>query len=426
MGKLLNKNIVIIGLIILYRVLLDYTYATITSPVWGYAGFGNYSTTSSHIVSWIVLAALTFFILPYFKSTEPFYPDLLLLFFTMRVVPFTTIIRYVNTPDSLSIWFFVYFALILILTRIIKLRPMPLNIGRSLRSNDGILYVGLIFFFAIILFISGYYAHFRLHLSFNDVYDLRHESSSFNIPTIIRYVWSPATNILPLLFAYFLQNKKRFICFCIVIISFLNFSINGMKSTIFKLLICVAFVLINFKDFKKYYLPVFIFLLLLVMFESSIWDSHFIHDVVVRRAIFIPPLLDTYYYDYITQNGPMYYARGGTPVQYIIGEIYYGSSDIECNNGLFSDAFMNLGIWGCFIYPIVYAFMFRICGSAFRGAEKGLIVFAAIIMSYTLEGSELTTGLLTHGLFLFCVFLYIISVKGYKKNKCIKTTNYAN
>ena len=216
MGKLLNKNIVIIGLIILYRVLLDYTYATITSPVWGYAGFGNNSTISSHIASWIVLAALTFFILPYFKSTEPFYPDLLLLFFTMRVVPFTTIVRYVNIPDSLSIWFFVYFALIFIFTRRIKLRPMPLNIGRLSRSNDGILYVGLIFFSAIILFISGYYAHFRLHLSFDDVYDLRHESSSFNIPTIIRYVWSPATNILPLLFAYFLQKKKRIICCCIL------------------------------------------------------------------------------------------------------------------------------------------------------------------------------------------------------------------
>lgn len=426
MGKLLNKNIVIIGLIILYRVLLDYTYATITSPVWGYAGFGNNSTISSHIVSWIVLAALTFFILPYFKSTEPFYPDLLLLFFTMRVVPFTTIVRYVNIPDSLSIWFFVYFALIFIFTRRIKLRPMPLNIGRLSRSNDGILYVGLIFFSAIILFISGYYAHFRLHLSFDDVYDLRHESSSFNIPTIIRYVWSPATNILPLLFAYFLQKKKRIICFCIIIIIFLNFSINGMKSTIFKLLICVAFVLINFKDFKKYYLPGFICLLLLTLLEASIWDFHFIHDVVVRRAIFIPPLLDTYYYDYITQNGPMYYARGGTAVQYTIGELYYGSSDIECNNGLFSDAFMNLGILGCFIYPIVYAFMFRICGSAFRGAEKGLIVFAAIIMSYTLEGSELTTGLLTHGLFLFCVFLYIISIKSYVINNFIKTTNYVD
>lgn len=426
MGRLLNNNIVLIGLIILYRALLDYTYAAITSPVWGYFGFDNNATAFSGFVSWIVLAALTLLVLPYFKSNEPFYPDLLILFFVMRVIPFTTIIRFLNAPPSLSFWFFVYFALIFVLIRYINSIKIPLDVNSVSGSNDGVLFFGVLFFAAIILFISGYYAHFRLHISFADVYDLRHEAKDFEIPTLVRYAWSPATNVLPLLFAYFLEKKNKFICFFILFIILLNFSINGMKSTFFKLLICVAFVFIRFKDIKKLYLPGFVILMLLTIWESSLWDFHFIHDIVIRRVCFIPALLDTCYYDYITQNGPMYYARGGTAIQYVISDVYFGAPEMQSNNGLFSDAFMNLGIIGCIVYPFIYAVMFRICGSAFRGAEKGLVLFAAIIMSYTLQGSELTTGLLTHGLFLFCVFLYIISIKSYKKNNIIKTTNYAD
>ena len=332
----------------------------------------------------------------------------------MRVVPFTTIIKYVDTPAQLNLLFFVYFALLLLFTRFIKIKQVPLR-STIVGSSDSYIYLGLLFFSLIILFISGYYANFRLHLTFDDVYDLRHEASNFSLPTIIRYAWSPATNILPLFFVYFLQKNKKSLCLFIVLIILLNFSINGMKSTFFKLLICVLFYVVKIQDFKRFYLPVFVLLLLVVSIERSLWNIPFIHDVVVRRAFLIPALFDTYYYDYITQNGPMFYSRTGTAIQYIIGDVYFGAPEMDCNNGLFSDAFMNWGVVGCFVYPVVLAFLFRLCGSAFRGADRGLVVFAAMIMSYTLEGSELTTGLLTHGLFFFSVFLYLISMKRYRE-----------
>lgn len=411
MGKILSKNLVILGLIVLYRLLFDYVYVAFTNPVWGYVGFDNNTTGSSLLISWVVLIVLSLLVLPFFKSDEPFFPDLLILFFVMRVVPFTTLIRFVNTPETLSFLFCIYFAITFLLTNILKIKQVPLGRSVGRKTNDTILYFGVFFFSFIIIFISGYYAGFRLHLSFADVYDLRHEASDFGIPTVLKYAWSPATNILPLLFVYFLQKKKRVVCLFIVIIILLNFSINGMKSTLFKLLICILFSVVRIKDFKRYYLPIFISILLVTILEGSLWDFQFIHDVVVRRAFFIPSLLDTYYYDYITQNGPMFYSRTGTAIQYIIGDVYFHAPEMDCNNGLFSDAYMNLGSLGCFIYPIIYAFLFRLCGSAFRGADKGLVVFAAMIMSYTLEGSELTTGLLTHGLFLFSVFMYLISIK---------------
>lgn len=199
----------------------------------------------------------------------------------------------------------------------------------------------------------------------------------------------------------------------------MNFSINGLKSTVFKLLICVAFIFIKENNFKHYYLPLFLSVLISILLEGALLNLQFIHDIFIRRVLFIPSLLDTYYYDYITQHGPMFWSRSGTPIQFIIGDVYYNSPDANCNNGLFSDAYMNLGSLGCFIYPIIYAFFFRFCGSAFRGADKGLIIFSAIIMSFTIDGSELTTGLFTHGLFLYSVMMYLISVRSFH-NQIIK------
>lgn len=419
MKSLLKNRLIILGLIAIYRILLDYVYLNFTNAAWSYDGFECHETASSLFTSWFVLLVLSVLILPYFKSNEPFLSDLLILVFVMRVVPFTTMIRFLDTPDKLSVLFLVYFALIYIFTRVLKIKPVPLSNSIFSRSNDFLLYAGLFFFAAVIIFISGYYANFRFHLSLADVYDMRHEAREFEIPILMRYAWSPASNILPLLFVYFLQKKKKAICLFIIFIILLNFSINGMKSTIFKLLICVTFTFVKFKDLKPLYLPTFIGLLLITISEKSLWDFQFIHDIVIRRVLFIPPLLDTYYFDYISQNGPMFYMRGGTPIQYIIGDLYYNAPNMDCNNGLFSDAFMNLGQIGCFVYPFIYAILFRLCSSAFRGADKGLIVFAAIIMSYTLEGSELTTGLLTHGLFLFGFFLYLISVKTSSRTRCI-------
>ena len=235
MKKVFSNTFVVICLIILYRILLDYIYINYTYPFWEYVGFENNKTLHSLIISWIILSLLTLTILPYFKSNDEFYPDIMILFFLMRVVPFTTLIRFVNTPDRLNCLFLIYFFLTFFLTKNIKIKE---KIVTRSSSSDHIMYMAFIFFSLLIIFISGYYTHFRLHFSFADVYDLRYEAREFDMPLIIKYLWAPATNILPLLFVYFLKKKKHTICYIIVFIIILNFSINGLKSTIFKLFIC--------------------------------------------------------------------------------------------------------------------------------------------------------------------------------------------
>lgn len=205
MKKILNNTFVVICCIILYRILLDYIYVNYTYPSWEYTGFNNTETIHSLIISWVILSILTLTVLPYFRNNAGFYPDIMIIFFLMRVVPFTTIIRFINTPERLNLLFLIYFFLMFFLTNNIKIKEKVLV--RS-SNSDHIMYIALIFFSILIIFISGYYANFRMHFSFDDVYDLRYEAREFKMPLIIKYLWAPASNILPLLFVYFLKKKN--------------------------------------------------------------------------------------------------------------------------------------------------------------------------------------------------------------------------
>lgn len=414
MNKILSKKVTILLCIVLYRLFLDYIYTNSTSVIWNYVGFLNNSTPYMYNVSWVVLIILSLLALPLFKSKELFIPDIIILFFLMRIVPYTVIIGHISLSNQFVIWTFVFWALVICLPFFIKLPPVKMMSQKG-KQESNIVYIMLIVFSSLILFISGYYAHFRLHLTFDDIYDLRHDAKEFNLPLLIKYMWSATTNILPLLFVYYYKMNKKVICYFIAFVIVLNFSINGMKSTVFKLLLCFGLLFITTEKIRLWYIPSFIILSLISISETLLMHTGIFHDLIIRRVLFVPSLLDTFYYDYITKIGPIFYNRPRIPIQYQIGDHYMGSIDIECNNGLFSDAYMNMGIFGCFLYPVIYALFIKLCSSAFRYADKGLIVFAAIIMSYTLEGSEFSTSLLTHGLFLLAFTMYVLS-SNQKKN----------
>ena len=86
---------------------------------------------------------------------------------------------------------------------------------------------------------------------------------------------------------------------------------------------------------------------------------------------------------------------------------------MRANNGLFTDAYMNLGEIGCLVYPFVYVAFFKFCESSFEGVNVELVMFVIIIMVITLNSSEFTTSLLTHGLFALCLLLYFLPRKRY-------------
>lgn len=423
MVKAFDSKFVTFVLIIIYRILLDSIYVNITNDRWWYSGF--VIDNDNYILSWIILLSLAIPITNIYGRKDLFYPEILTIIFLMRFVPITTLIRYIDLPIGFIGTQYMYMLLMLLLGMYLKpIKMKPLIVFRNSRIPVTFIVLGVMTL--SVIFISGYYAHFRLHLSFTDVYELRAEARTFDMPVVLAYLWGATTNVLPVLLIYYLKHGRKLICLFIVMVIILNFSINGMKSTVFKLFLCLMLMHFDYHLIKKSLIYFFVIVVGVALVEVSLFETSIFHDIVLRRAFFIPPLLDTYYYDYISQNGILLYDRSisnGVDIQYVIGNEYFDDVFMDCNNGLFSDAYMNLGVLGGVLYPIILVFFFKCCSNAFQYNDKSVIAFAAIIMSYTFEGSEFTTALLTHGLFLLCITLYINSSEIYfRKTKILKRT----
>lgn len=155
-------------------------------------------------------------------------------------------------------------------------------------------------------------------------------------------------------------------------------------------------------DIKKY-TPLFLVLISVVsVFEFLVYNSSILSTLIIRRMFYTPPCLDIAYYDYIVQNGPTYFMDS---IAFKLGALR-GDESTRCNNGMFSDAFMNLGYVGCLVFPLLFAYLSKIFDYITTGLERSLTFFAAFIFMLTLESSYLTTSMLTHGIFLLGVTLY--------------------
>lgn len=393
-----------ICLVIICRLLLDAVYSSSISIAFDYARMVNERTIASSITSWVVLAILTVFTIPFaLGKRDEFVSSFVLVLFIMRVIPFTSFIQY--SPQPLEFVILSVFYWILLFT-LLGFKHKGMNVKIPIKENDGVIMIISIIMMLAVVITSGVNTGFRLHFSLEDVYDLREEARGYTGPVLLSYLVSATGNIIPVLVVYYIIKKNKAMVALLAFIGFLNFGIAGQKSTIFKILACVAMIFFTKVDLRKHLLPFTVVFLLLTQFLYIQFDNPALSWVFVRRMFYTPNLIDTFYYEYISQNGPLFFdSQASGELAFQISEDFINREGNRANNGLFSDAFVNLGVLGILIMPILISFLVRFYNNVLRGQNKSIVVFTSIIVATTLNGSFLTRSLLTHGLFLLLVTL---------------------
>lgn len=399
----MNKKIFVV-IVIIYRFLLDLIYKFEIAPIFAYANLDDNSTKDSLVMSWILLALLLPFVLWSIDQTRNIFGSMVcMLFFMIRVVPFTSTMLF-NPQDTNYIVINVAYW-ILLFTLLLTLKPKKIGIGNKYGNSNAISIITIISI-ATVLIVSGVYAHFRIHLSLEDVYELRDEARGYNLPLLLAYLHPATSNVIPILLVYYISKEKKALVYLLIFIGILNFSIAGHKSTLFKILFCVGLYYGKNLNLKKILPYCFVGLTAMVLGQFILFNDNFLSTLIVRRVFYVPNILDTLYYEYINTHGPVYFDTKG--LAFSIGAEYYGSDDMRANNGLFTDAYINLGTIGCFIYPFIIAFFEKTFESITEGKENCIVVFAALIFVTTLGSSLFTTSLLTHGLFF--IWLTMMSI----------------
>ena len=222
-------------------------------------------------------------------------------------------------------------------------------------------------------------------------------------------------------------------------IQLMAFCADGSKSTLFSIIIAYGIVkfLYNKKDvdlfksgnIKYYILSGLVAINFLGFIEFNFLKSANIYNYFVRRLFFVPALLNQYYFDFFSNHeidlfrqsfmGKLGFESPYTDqIQKIISSVYFNTPEMLANNGLFSDAFMNLGSMGMFIMPMLICVLLRFLDYCAEGINPFYLLTIMVNVSYIFMSSSFFTVLLTHGFILLCLIMKFVIPRNEKERKC--------
>ncbi len=394
------SNTIFLLLIFTY---LSYAYSHI-HDVYAYENFGyDFKTKNLIIASLLLLSSLLFLNLSKLNSLTY---AISVIIKVLILIPSLVLYGFMNTKIEISLLIFL-FDFLIIITGFVRFKPK----SQTVKKQQHIPFLILLSLLMLIPFFItfGFDIDFDL-LKLKGIYKHRLEvREQSNLFTSYFTFWLSKV-IIPILLALGILYKKHFATLMGILVMLYIFLITGGHKSIFFSL----FVVISFSFFNNYYKKIFFFLLgfvfiLLICKISTSYNYELINDLVVRRTLFVPSVLDSIYFEFFKDNH-MYLSHSilspfiDNPYEiqpsFIIGEKYYDNIAANAGNGIISDGYMNFGITGVFISISIAVFIIVWLKSldihpVFFG------VFFMIIYGFTSTG--ILTNLLTGGIILIVI-----------------------
>jgi hypothetical protein len=408
-------------LIGVYRIGLDMAYSYI-ADVYDYQGlFFDNKTLRTEVMSW----ALLFLSMPAFYRVfqdNSMSGNILSILILFSAVPTISVMSFrADYELSYVALMTVYWALLLINWSIIG----SIRFEQFRNFESTLFYKGVIAILVGSVLVYSYInTGLRLHFDLIDVYDLRLEARTFIAPFPLNYIVSVADNFLPFFAVYALWRRNWVLFAAMVLVIYINFSIAGTKQIMF-VLICGVVGYFAMRDFNKTTRLIYaaIGLVAAGLLETFLRGTSTLTTLYAYRVLFIPAELHYSYYEYFQTHDILYFSQSilkwmskgveQENVQFLLGEYAIGDFTARANNGLFADAYSNLGAVGIFIYPVLIAAFLRLLDGAAEGIFKPILFSVVIFVAFVLLGMTLTSALITSGLTFLIFLLYSMPRHGY-------------
>ena len=332
------------------------------------------------------------------------------LYFNLIFFLFPSLILFKYSHDNQLI-VFSYIALFLSLY--IFLNYIKISFVSSTFDNETSKYLILFLsIFLLIPFFISYGLNFDINtILLSDIYETREDfSSKSNI--YLDYTYSLLSKVVApigLIFAMIKNNKLLTLLFSFIIIYM--FLIAGHKVILFGFFSILFFYYLNRKKRFTYILLSVNFLLVSSIIISQLLDMKIIASLIIRRVFFLPSLLDVYYFDFF-QDNPIYYSHSfftsifnypyfQSPKS-LISINYFNDFNMNANNGLISDGYMNLGVVGILLNLILFSSIMTFIKSLNINMKFYGVIFLFI---FSVVSSPLSTIMVTHGGFFLLIIL---------------------
>lgn len=334
-----------------------------------------------------------------------------------------TLYLYDQATNMMLIYYNIFWFMMIVLNKI----DIPIKVVK-IKSHQSNAIRWLLFLLTIItaiyllIYVYDFSLNFQLlSLQSTEIYDTRALAKTSTEGVFAYIVNWIVKIILPLLFIYYYDERQKVNTIILLLLSVLLFMAAPVKSNL--MIIPVALIVyhsyksdlnLNKLFIKILVLSITLALSLYWMFDLNLAATFL--NLIVRRTMFTPAHLALQYYDFFSLNVPYYFSDSilkglvsnpyGSGSVELIAQIYYGKS-FSPNNGLFGDAFAQFGHLGVFVYPILYNMVFLVMDNVCRKIDVRLILGIFISLTNSLINSALFTCLLTHGILVMIVLVYL-------------------
>jgi len=407
-------------LVIIYKLILDLAYYLIVSPVWTYSKFIFKFNALKLIESYLLLFVI-FVLMP--KKTKKLSNIILWIFSLMSYVPMLTLFALMD-ESRIFMYATTFFWIIVFL--IIRTKIPKLNI-KKLKQSKVIRWI--IFITVPIISFALVYKYLGLHINFSlrSVYEIRSHYTGLHIP-FAGYILNWFAKIIgPTLFVIFFMKKKWIPLILVLGLQILLFSITGHKSYLFVIPFVLAMLwIVNKKNSLNWMTIGLIIIILISNLSYYLIDDLWLSSLATRRTLLVPAQLSFFYYDFFSNNQFTFFSQHhifqnlinypyNLNPPHLIGEAYFNRPQMGANNGIVSDGYMNFGFIGMIMWAIVLSFILKLIDNL--GKRKNIKITITVIMIPTLSiiSSSLPTVLITHGLVLSLLLLYLLPKEKFKQ-----------
>ncbi|MFD2100202.1 hypothetical protein [Flagellimonas iocasae] len=407
-----RKNVLFLELIVF--LLISLVYNIIIKDVFDYMGF-----IGEPIFHKLLIGTVVFLVLVVLGATikDPFFYAVWHISFLIFIIGQIVYYQYSNgligplIGNTIFLLVLYVFSFIKLNIRKVNVKGKPLNI---------ILVSTLLLFFPIFIRYSG-------HVNFNnfllqDIYESRLYFREFD-DKYFGYLRAPLSRvILPsLLIIGLLGRKVWLVVLSLFMISFI-FLVGALKSIFIGMIAAILFYL-GKTYLDKVYIMLYLFFFLTFFGLLVFWatDNVFLVDSLVRRTLFVPAMLDNYYYEIFADN-QLYWSHNflgelffnypfDRPPNMFVGEVILQKEGMSANVGIVTEGFFSLGYLGIFLESMVIAFIFLLLKSI---KIKPVFFGLVFVYIYYINTSFLSVLMLTHGLIFFLFFAFLFLNKDYE------------
>lgn len=294
--------------------------------------------------------------------------------------------------------------------------PMPIRGDRTLLS----LSFWFVFMFLAVTIYSG--AILKMNFNLDLIYEFRSIRASEIDFELLAYTNLWAQKIFtPLILAIGLERKSAWMIGFAIAMHFVFFGVTQHRSHLFTpLLVLIAFQIYHREISYAGILAVVSVALLIFLATNTLLDLKDLAAIAVRRALFVGASVTYAWVDFFSTNAKVHFADNllskqvlntysGLNLPKYMGEYMRPNAQLAFNSGLVGSGYAHLGAAGAGLYGAILGLIVRFNGRLIQLGAPPYIHAAIFFLPYRIAwaDADLTTGLLSHGLILGSLTLWL-------------------